>query len=72
MAPLFCPICGKPVDPAQTPAMPFCSSRCREIDLGRWLGEKYAVRRLVETEPATASDARPNPSAPPPDSPPEP
>jgi hypothetical protein len=23
--------------------MPFCSDRCRNIDLGRWLGENYAI-----------------------------
>lgn len=38
-----CPTCGKPVDPAQTRAMPFCSPRCRQIDLGRWLGEEYGL-----------------------------
>ena len=42
MATSKCPICGAPVDPA-TPTRPFCSPRCRQIDLGRWLGEQYAV-----------------------------
>jgi hypothetical protein len=28
---------------AEWPAFPFCSARCRLIDLGRWLGEDYAV-----------------------------
>jgi endogenous inhibitor of DNA gyrase (YacG/DUF329 family) len=23
--------------------MPFCSSRCKQIDLGRWLGERYGM-----------------------------
>jgi endogenous inhibitor of DNA gyrase (YacG/DUF329 family) len=35
-----CPICGKPV--AQD-HRPFCSRRCAEVDLGRWLGGRYAV-----------------------------
>ena len=35
-----CPICGKPV--AQD-YRPFCSKRCAEIDLHRWLGGRYAV-----------------------------
>ena len=35
-----CPICGKP--PA-APHQPFCSSRCANIDLGRWLKESYRV-----------------------------
>ena len=30
-------------DPLTSRAMPFCSARCRLIDLGRWLGEGYSV-----------------------------
>jgi endogenous inhibitor of DNA gyrase (YacG/DUF329 family) len=25
------------------PFFPFCSARCRQIDLGRWLGEQYGI-----------------------------
>jgi endogenous inhibitor of DNA gyrase (YacG/DUF329 family) len=35
-----CPICGKPV---VLDYRPFCSKRCADIDLGRWLGGRYAV-----------------------------
>jgi endogenous inhibitor of DNA gyrase (YacG/DUF329 family) len=35
-----CPICGKP---SQQKFHPFCSARCADIDLGRWLGGKYAI-----------------------------
>jgi endogenous inhibitor of DNA gyrase (YacG/DUF329 family) len=41
-----CPVCGKPVetDPQNVrPPFPFCSDRCRLIDLGRWLGERYRI-----------------------------
>jgi endogenous inhibitor of DNA gyrase (YacG/DUF329 family) len=38
-----CPICGRPFDPQLSSALPFCSERCRQIDLGRWLREVYAV-----------------------------
>jgi endogenous inhibitor of DNA gyrase (YacG/DUF329 family) len=38
-----CPVCGKTFDPEQTRAMPFCSERCKLIDLGRWLDERYGV-----------------------------
>ncbi len=38
-----CPVCDALVDPAKTPAMPFCSGRCQQIDLGRWLDEGYSV-----------------------------
>lgn len=39
-----CPVCKKEVLPRQqNPAVPFCSQRCRLVDLGRWLGEEYRV-----------------------------
>ena len=42
-----CPICGKP---AQTETKPFCSARCADIDLGRWLGERYVIPGQEEDE----------------------
>ncbi|MGH8369664.1 MAG: DNA gyrase inhibitor YacG [Gammaproteobacteria bacterium] len=45
MSPIVaCPHCAKPV--SWTPASeykPFCSERCRLIDLGDWLSEKHAI-----------------------------
>jgi endogenous inhibitor of DNA gyrase (YacG/DUF329 family) len=38
-----CPVCDAAVDLARTPTIPFCSDRCRLIDLGRWLDESYGV-----------------------------
>jgi len=39
-----CPTCNKTVLPlAENPAFPFCSARCKTIDLGRWLNEEYRV-----------------------------
>lgn len=35
-----CPLCRKPVDQA---FKPFCSKRCADIDLNRWLSGVYAV-----------------------------
>ena len=35
-----CPVCGKPTQPAHRP---FCSVRCAQIDLGRWLTGGYAI-----------------------------
>ena len=35
-----CPICGKPAVDA---TRPFCSSRCRDIDLNRWLKGSYVI-----------------------------
>lgn len=36
-----CPICRKKAAPP--PLRPFCSERCRQVDLGRWLSDSYAV-----------------------------
>jgi len=38
-----CPVCDATVDLAATPTAPFCSDRCRLVDLGRWLDEGYSV-----------------------------
>jgi endogenous inhibitor of DNA gyrase (YacG/DUF329 family) len=39
-APRPCAICGKPV---QTAFRPFCSRRCKDVDLHRWLAGSYVV-----------------------------
>ncbi len=41
-----CPICGKP---AVAEARPFCSRRCSDVDLSRWLGGAYRIP-VVPTE----------------------
>ena len=38
--PSGCPICGAP---RHTDFRPFCSKRCADVDLGRWLSEAYVV-----------------------------
>ena len=35
-----CPICGKPASEA---SRPFCSERCRDVDLNRWLSNSYTI-----------------------------
>jgi endogenous inhibitor of DNA gyrase (YacG/DUF329 family) len=35
-----CPICGKP---AAAASRPFCSERCRDVDLNRWLSDSYKI-----------------------------
>ena len=37
-----CPICKKEVAPG-SPVMPFCSERCKLIDLGKWASEEYVI-----------------------------
>ena len=38
-----CSVCEKRFDPELSEALPFCSERCRRIDLGRWLDERYSL-----------------------------
>lgn len=39
-----CPVCKKPVDASpRNRYRPFCSERCRMVDLGTWAGEGYRV-----------------------------
>jgi uncharacterized protein len=38
-----CPICRKPTDSESHADFPFCSERCKLLDLGNWASEKYVV-----------------------------
>ncbi len=54
--PRACPICGKPAAPA---IAPFCSARCADVDLHRWLAGAYVVPGTTgeaETEREVAED----------------
>ncbi len=44
-----CPICKKDVA-APAPFRPFCSDRCKKIDLGRWLNEDYRISRPLDED----------------------
>ena len=49
-----CPICGKSREIASIddlPSFPFCSDRCRLIDLGRWIDGDYAIPGPPVPEP---------------------
>jgi endogenous inhibitor of DNA gyrase (YacG/DUF329 family) len=45
---MICPICKKPVT-LDDPFMPFCSERCKLIDLGEWASEKYVISSPIES-----------------------
>jgi len=45
-----CPICRKPVDSQTDADFPFCSERCRLLDLGNWASEKYKISEPVMDE----------------------
>lgn len=49
-----CPVCDAQVDLQTTPTVPFCSDRCRLIDLGRWLDESYGVPHKKQPAPDEA------------------
>lgn len=58
MSSVRCPICdaAMPGDWSEYPDYPFCTKRCRTIDLGRWLGEDYRVASKDPDDRSTASD----------------
>jgi uncharacterized protein len=55
-----CPICKRPFEEGETTRRfrPFCSKRCADIDLGRWLRGSYAIPAVEadEAEPETSSE----------------
>jgi len=60
---MTCPICKKTVAPGD-PEFPFCSERCRIIDLGNWATEKYRVAaetQMDESEPENGATHEPPP-----------
>ena len=50
-----CPICGKPSDPK---LKPFCSERCSDIDLGRWLSDRYVIPASDDADEGEPQPAR--------------
>lgn len=50
-----CPICGKPSDRAY---YPFCSKRCADVDLNRWLTGGYAIPAAEEDTPGEGEMGR--------------
>ncbi|HEX6957074.1 MAG TPA: DNA gyrase inhibitor YacG [Ferrovibrio sp.] len=52
-----CPICGKiPAEEAARYA-PFCSHRCAQVDLNRWLKGGYAIPAVEEDDPDESEEA---------------
>jgi endogenous inhibitor of DNA gyrase (YacG/DUF329 family) len=52
-----CPICSAPYEVASLddlPSFPFCSERCRLIDLGRWADGKYVIPGAPAPTPPSA------------------
>ncbi|MCJ2057733.1 DNA gyrase inhibitor YacG [Methylobacterium sp. J-048] len=50
-----CPICRRP---EAEEFRPFCSQRCADVDLGRWLNERYAIPEELDPDaPPPAPDS---------------
>lgn len=62
MTSAVCPICQRSFERETSPAVPFCSRRCRQIDLGRWLSESYVVPGR-ELEPDELPDVPESPES---------
>jgi uncharacterized protein len=43
-----CPMCKTPLANADVPTFPFCSDRCRLIDLKNWVDGKYTMARPID------------------------
>jgi len=54
MSKVSCPVCNAKVKTDGATTLPFCSERCRLIDLGRWLGEEYGLPYEGDEEPEPA------------------
>jgi endogenous inhibitor of DNA gyrase (YacG/DUF329 family) len=56
-----CPVCKKVEVAKGAPEFPFCSERCRTIDLGNWAMEKYVISEPIasaEGTPITSSETQ--------------
>ncbi len=55
---MSCPICAKPSDPKYRP---FCSRRCADVDLARWMRGDYAIpaEAVDDENPAELPNALP-------------
>jgi endogenous inhibitor of DNA gyrase (YacG/DUF329 family) len=56
-----CPTCSKQVDWQDNPFRPFCSERCKLVDLSKWVSEEYRVPgRPVPAEPLEDDEDHPH------------
>ena len=63
-----CPICNSLLparpDPETKPHRPFCSARCKAIDLGKWLTESYRIPVEDDDDPEGSREQSPAPDKP--------
>ena len=53
-----CPVCKKNVEREGNPFRPFCSERCKLIDLDNWLEERYRISARVDSGEEGAAQER--------------
>ena len=51
-----CPTCSKQVEWQDNPFRPFCSERCKLLDLGNWVSEEYRVPGKAVSEVPVEDD----------------
>jgi len=56
---LACPVCKKPVESTDA-EFPFCSERCRLIDLGKWASGAYVISSPTQDVSDSAPGSRPS------------
>jgi hypothetical protein len=54
---MLCPICRKKISWEANPFRPFCSERCKLMDLGNWLSERYRIPTPAETREKSSAPA---------------
>jgi uncharacterized protein len=57
---MTCPVCRRAVDAKYKP---FCSRRCADVDLARWLNGSYAIPVTEEEDDASSDDTPTGPRA---------
>ncbi|MBI0326405.1 DNA gyrase inhibitor YacG [Burkholderia plantarii] len=56
-----CPACAKDVSwTPESPFRPFCSARCKQMDLGAWAAERYRIGGTDDEPSDNAADGQPD------------
>jgi hypothetical protein len=58
-----CPICKQSVPAEGNPFRPFCSERCKMIDLDNWLSERYRIPAPARTRDQEGAEQDSSPRA---------
>lgn len=53
-----CPLCGEKVAWENNPFRPFCSERCKLMDLGKWASDEYRIPGEKKDSPTGSEDEK--------------